>query len=121
MPSSNETHGRQTRDTPTLEEEAALLGEEIKLLPVTGFFPRICQVKHPLLVPCPSSLFLNQTFALLQRPRNLGRDLMLIQIILVDEFTLTSRKIIEYLNGGENSNCIHSPPQMNTSEMSQSK
>ena len=73
-----------------------------------------------LLVPLPPPLFLNQTAALLWRPRSLERESRLIQIILVNGSSLTSRKMIEYLNGGESSVCL-SPPITKTLVMFWSK
>ena len=68
----------------------------------------------PLLLP-------NLTATLPKRQRNLGGELMLTQIILVDRFAFTPRRMIECQNGEENSQIVSSAPQTKTSAMSQSK
>ena len=78
--------------------------------------PRNLLSKVLLLVPLPP-LFPNQTATLFWRGRSLGGELMLTQIILVGGFAITSRRMIECWNGGENSN-HSSPPWMKALAMS---
>ena len=98
--------------TPHTPEEEAVLGEEIKLPSVPDSFPEPAEQST---TPSASSLS-----PIPQRQKSLGGELMLTQIIPVDGFTFTSRRMIQYQNGGENSNCS-STPQMNASAMSWSK
>ena len=103
----------------TLQEEATLLGEEIKPppVPITSLEPT---EQSTALSASSSSPATQSACYPSSRQRSIGRELMLTQIIPEDWFAFTYRRMIKCQNCGGNSNHL-SAPQTKASMMSQSK
>ena len=108
----SKTHERGTQDTPTLEEEAELLGKEIKPPPVPGSpqewleMPRFVEPAKWNTAPSPHPPLPHPNLVafLLGKPRNLSKGWKLTLTVQACGSAFTYRSMIECQNGVENFN-----------------